>query len=90
MGTFYAEQLTRHGFGDDVKKIKEAWASGGSQAGTAAVSKKLNEELGYIGGVEGAVERLKEPEEAGADLHAVEIDAKDPREYEKIVAKLIG
>src|SRR3984957_15453916 len=33
MGTFYAEQLTRFGFGDDVRRIREAWASGGSTAG---------------------------------------------------------
>ncbi|HXW82813.1 MAG TPA: LLM class flavin-dependent oxidoreductase [Candidatus Binataceae bacterium] len=89
MGTFYAEQLTRMGFGDAVKQIKDAWASGGSQAGTAAVPKKLSEELGYIGGVEGAIERLHQQDEAGADLHPVEIDAKDPREFEKTVARLI-
>src|SRR5271154_1248636 len=41
MGTFYAEQLTRFGFGEDVRKIREAWAAGGSKAGTAAVSRRL-------------------------------------------------
>jgi hypothetical protein len=46
--------------------------------------------LGYIGGVEGAVERLKLQEEAGVDLHPVEIDASSPAEFEKIAAKLIG
>jgi alkanesulfonate monooxygenase SsuD/methylene tetrahydromethanopterin reductase-like flavin-dependent oxidoreductase (luciferase family) len=91
MGTFYSEQLTRFGFGNDVQTIKQAWDSGGAKAGTEAVPKKLLSELGYIGGVEGAVERLKAQEEAGVDLHPVEIDAgSDPAAFEKTVARLIG
>jgi hypothetical protein len=47
--------------------------------------------LGYIGGVEGAIERLKAQEEAGVDLHPVEIDAGGkPGEFEKTVARLLG
>jgi len=91
MGTFSSEQLTRFGFGDEVQKIKQAWDAGGSKAGTAALTPKMLGELGYIGGVEGAVERLKLQEEAGVDLHPVEIDAGgSPAEFEKTVAKLIG
>jgi alkanesulfonate monooxygenase SsuD/methylene tetrahydromethanopterin reductase-like flavin-dependent oxidoreductase (luciferase family) len=90
MGTFYSEQLTRFGFGDNVNQIKEAWNSGGAKAGTAAVSEKLMSELGYIGSVDGAVERLKAQEAAGVDLHPVEIDAPDAASYEKIVSKLVG
>jgi alkanesulfonate monooxygenase SsuD/methylene tetrahydromethanopterin reductase-like flavin-dependent oxidoreductase (luciferase family) len=91
MGTFYSEQLTRFGFGDDVRKIKQAWDSGGAKAGTAAVSPKLLTELGYIGGIEGALERLKLQEAAGVDLHPVEIDAgHDVAAFEKSVAQLIG
>jgi len=91
MGTFYSEQLTRFGFGDDVQKVKQAWDGGGSKAGTAALSPKLLGELGYIGGVEGAIERLKAQEEAGVDLHPVEIDAGGkPGEFEKTVARLLG
>jgi alkanesulfonate monooxygenase SsuD/methylene tetrahydromethanopterin reductase-like flavin-dependent oxidoreductase (luciferase family) len=91
MGTFYSAQLTRFGFGDDVGKIKQAWDSGGAKAGTAAVSPKLLTELGYIGGIEGAVERLKLQEAAGIDLHPVEIDVgHDVAAFEKTVAQLIG
>jgi len=91
MGTFYSEQLTRFGFGDEVQKVKQAWAAGGSEAGTAALSPKLLGELGYIGTVEGAIERLKAQEEAGVDLHPVEIDAGGkPGEFEKTVARLLG
>jgi len=89
MGTFYSEQLTRYGFGADVAKVKEAWDKGGAKEGTAAVSPKLLSELGYIGGLEDAVERLKAQDEAGVDLHPVEIDAASPAEFEKTVAKLL-
>jgi hypothetical protein len=73
----------------DVAKIKEAWASGGAKAGTAAASPKLLAELGYIGGIEGALERLKAQDEAGVDVHTVEIDASTPAEFEKITARLL-
>jgi alkanesulfonate monooxygenase SsuD/methylene tetrahydromethanopterin reductase-like flavin-dependent oxidoreductase (luciferase family) len=90
MGTFYAEQLTRMGFGDDVAKVKEAWNAGGSKAGSDAVSPKLLAELAYIGPVEGAVERLRAQDEAGVDLHPVDIDAGgSAAEFEKIVARLL-
>lgn len=91
MGTFYAEQLTRFGFGDDVRKIKEAWAQGGAKAAGAAVSPRLTQELAYIGDVEGAVERLKAQEEAGVDLHGVEVEAGgDSASFERTIATLIG
>ena len=53
MGTFYSEQLTRFGFGDEVRTIKQAWDSGGSKAGTEAVSPKMLSQLGYAGDVQG-------------------------------------
>ena len=91
MGTFYSEQLTRFGFGDEVRKVKQAWEAGGSKAGAAALSPKLLGELGYAGGVEGAIERLHAQDEAGVDLHPVEIDpGGKPGEFEKIVARLLG
>jgi hypothetical protein len=68
---------------------QEAWTAGGSKAGTEAVSEKLLTELGYIGGVEGAIERLKAQDEAGIDVHQVEIDATCPAEFERIVAQLL-
>jgi alkanesulfonate monooxygenase SsuD/methylene tetrahydromethanopterin reductase-like flavin-dependent oxidoreductase (luciferase family) len=89
MGTFYSEQLARYGFGAEVAKIKEAWDAGGSKAGIAAASNKLLNELGYIGGIEGAIERLKAQDEAGVDVHQVEIDASSPAEYERIVSRLL-
>ena len=78
------------GFGDDVAKVKEAWSAGGSKAGTDAVSPKILAELAYIGPVEGAVERLRAQDEAGVDLHPVDIDAGgSAAEFEKIVSRLL-
>lgn len=88
MGTFYAEQLTRFGFGDDVRKIREAWSAGGSKAGTEAVSRRLLDEMGYVGDLAGARERLAAEAEAGADLHRVEVDAADLAGYERTLAAL--
>jgi alkanesulfonate monooxygenase SsuD/methylene tetrahydromethanopterin reductase-like flavin-dependent oxidoreductase (luciferase family) len=90
MGTFYAEQLTRFGFGNEVNRIKEAWASGGAKAGTEAVAPKLVDEIGYVGDINGALERLAAQEEAGVDLHPVDVDATDLRAYEKTLATLAG
>jgi len=45
------------------------------------VSEKLLTELGHIGGIEGAIERLKAQDEAGVDLHQVEIEATNPAEF---------
>ena len=33
MGTFYAEQITRFGYGDQVNQIKEGWTAGGAPYG---------------------------------------------------------
>lgn len=89
MGTFYSEQLSRYGFGDDVARIKEAWDASGSKAGTAAAPAKLLDALGYIGGLEGAIERLQAQDDAGVDVHQVEIEASSPAEFERIVARLL-
>jgi len=89
MGTFYAEQLTRYGFGDEVNRIKEAWAAGGAKGGTEAVAPKLLGEIGYVGDARGALERLQRQDEAGVDLHPVEIEAgRDAHAFERTVQAL--
>ncbi|MGA2412026.1 MAG: LLM class flavin-dependent oxidoreductase [Candidatus Binataceae bacterium] len=91
MGTFYAEQLTRYGFGDEVSRIREAWASGGAKAGTEAVTPRMLDGMGYAGDIKGAIERLQAQEEAGADLHPVEVDAGgDAKAFERTLAALAG
>ena len=91
MGTFYAEQLTRYGFGDEVSGIREAWSSGGAKAGAEAVTPRMLAGMGYVGDIDGAIERLQAQEEAGVDLHPVEVDASgDPGTFERTLAALIG
>ncbi|MBF6558663.1 MAG: LLM class flavin-dependent oxidoreductase [Candidatus Binataceae bacterium] len=91
MGTFYADQLTRFGFGDEVKAIKEAWSAGGAMAATQAVAPRLLGEIGYVGDLSGAVDRLKAQAAAGADLHPVEVDAGSaPGAFARTLEALIG
>ena len=91
MGTYYAQQLTRFGFGGEVTRIKDAWAAGGSKAGTDAVTPALLEAMSYIGGVEAAIERLDAQIDAGADIHRVEVDmGPDTNAFERTLSKLVG
>ena len=89
MGTFYAAQLTRLGYGEAVETIKEAWA-GGSRAAGEAVPAQLVDATGCVGSVEAGIDRLQAQEECGVDLHHVNVQAENNREYERILAKLVG
>jgi len=89
MGTFYAAQLTRLGYGEVVETIKEAWA-GGSRAAGEAVPAQLVDATGCVGSVEAGIDRLQAQEECGVDLHHVNVQAENNREYERILAKLVG
>jgi hypothetical protein len=71
-----------------VRRIREAWASGGSKAGAEAVSRHLLDETGYAGDVVGARERLAAEAEAGADLFRVEVDAADVAAYQRTLEAL--
>ena len=89
MGTFYAAQLTRLGYGEAVETIEEAWA-GGSRAAAEAVPAQLVDTTGCVGSVEAGIGRLQAQEECGVDLHHVNVQAENNREYERILAKLVG
>lgn len=89
MGTFYAEQLTRHGYGETVQAVKKAWEAG-SGAATAAVSAALIDAVSCVGSVEAGIERLQAQEASGVDIHTVHVDTQDPREYEQTLVKLVG
>ncbi len=91
MGTFYSTQLTRYGFGDEVKKIKQAWDARDAKAATAAVSPRMLNEMCYVAephDLGGARERLAAQEAAGATLHRIEIVERDPAAFAKIVETL--
>ena len=89
MGTFYAAQLTRLGYGEAVETVKEAWA-GGSRAAGEAVPVQLVDATGCVGSVEAGIDRLQAQEECGVDLHHVNVQAENNREYGRILTKLVG
>mgnify|MGYP001079023767 FL=1 len=89
MGAFYAAQLTRLGYGDAVETIKKAW-EGGSQLAGEAVPYQLVDATGCVGSVEEGIERLQAQEESGVDLHHVNVQADNDKEYGQILAKLVG
>jgi alkanesulfonate monooxygenase SsuD/methylene tetrahydromethanopterin reductase-like flavin-dependent oxidoreductase (luciferase family) len=67
MGTFYAEQLTRHGYGDAVQAVKKGW-EGGSRAATEAVPANLLDAISYVGSVDARIARFQAQEESGVDI----------------------
>lgn len=89
MGTFYAEQLTRHGYGEAVQAVKKAW-EGSSRAAAEAVPGNLIDVTGCAGSVEACIERLQAQTESGVDVHTAHVDAQDNREYEQALARLVG
>ena len=89
MGTFYAAQLTRLGYGETVETVKKAWA-GGSRAAGEAVPAQLVDATGCVGSVEAGIDRLQAQAECGVDLHHVNVQAENNTEYERILAKLVG
>lgn len=89
MGTFYAEQLTRHGYGDAVQAVKKGWEAG-SRAAVEAIPADLLNATSYAGSVDACIERLQAQAESGVDIHSVHVDASDNREYEQMLRKLVG
>jgi alkanesulfonate monooxygenase SsuD/methylene tetrahydromethanopterin reductase-like flavin-dependent oxidoreductase (luciferase family) len=89
MGTFYAAQLTRLGYGDTVEAVKKGWDLG-SRAAAEAVSADLLNAVSCAGSVEACIDRLQAQEENGADIHSVSVDTADNREYEQTLRKLVG
>jgi F420-dependent oxidoreductase-like protein len=89
MGTFYSEQLTRHGYGEAVQAVKKGWEAG-SRAAAEAVPVDLINATNWAGPVESCIERLQEQEANGVDIHSVHVDAQNNREYEQLLKKLVG
>lgn len=88
MGVYYAKQLERFGFVDEVAAVKEAWKDG-SAAAIAAIPPAMRKRLGMVGDVEECRERLAAEAEAGANIHRINIATDDPKEYARIVERLL-
>ncbi|GIW40937.1 MAG: FMN-dependent monooxygenase [Candidatus Binatia bacterium] len=89
MGVYYARQLERFGFADEVARIREAWKDG-SAAAAAAVPEDMRRRLVTVGDVEECRERIEEEARAGATIHRVSIPTDDAREYEKTLERLLA
>jgi alkanesulfonate monooxygenase SsuD/methylene tetrahydromethanopterin reductase-like flavin-dependent oxidoreductase (luciferase family) len=88
MGVYYAKQLERFGFVDEVAAVKNAWKDG-SAAAIAAIPSPMRKRLGMVGDVEECRERIAAEAEAGADIHRINIATDDVKEYERIVGQLL-
>lgn len=90
MGRFYYEQVSRLGYADEAAAIRRAWDEGGAAAGTAAITPEMQDQFGFAGSVEAAIDRMEEAEAAGVNLHSVSVDAESPQEAAKLFERLVG
>ena len=88
MGVYYAKQLERFGFVDEVAAVKDAWKDG-SAAAIAAIPSAMRKRLGTVGDVEECRERLAAEAEAGADIHRINVATDDVKEYAQTVERLL-
>lgn len=66
MGVYYAQMLTRHGYGAEVQAVQEAWKQG-MQSAVAAVSPELLEATSIIGTPKQVVTKLDQWVASGVD-----------------------
>jgi alkanesulfonate monooxygenase SsuD/methylene tetrahydromethanopterin reductase-like flavin-dependent oxidoreductase (luciferase family) len=88
MGVYYARQLERLGFTDEVALVKEAWKNGAAAA-AAAVPEAMRKRLGCVGDVGECRERLAAEAEAGVTVHRVNVATDDDREFGKALEALL-
>jgi len=89
MGTYYYEMLERHGYEEEVKKVKEGWAARDPRAAAAGVSDRLLEQTAIVGPVESCAEQLNERRALGVDLPIINMVGKDGSEMGKILEALL-
>ena len=90
MGVFYSRMLTRNGYGEQVQKAQEAWASK-DQAGTlAAITDDMLSETAIYGSLEDCKIQLEERYQAGVDMPIVAMPQGGPRDVEKVIGTLIN
>jgi F420-dependent oxidoreductase-like protein len=89
MGVYYARQLERFGFADEVAAVTAAWQNG-SSAAAAAVPEPMRRRLGTAGDIAACRERLAAEAEAGADIHRVHVATDDAREFGRTLEQLLA
>ncbi|MFN8638527.1 MAG: LLM class flavin-dependent oxidoreductase [Dehalococcoidia bacterium] len=90
MGDGYYNQFAQRGFRDMADAVRAAWAEGGSKAGAEAVPPEFAEQMFFAGPPEACAEHLDELEEAGFNLHSVQIAERDPAKRASIYRTLVG
>jgi F420-dependent oxidoreductase-like protein len=90
MGTFYYEMLTRNGFGDEVAKIRDAWASRDPKGAAAAVSDRMLDQTAIVGPLDKCKEELDERRALGMDLPIVQMPGADAAEMGRILERLLA
>lgn len=89
MGVYYARQLERFGFVDEVAAVRKAWESG-SAAALEAVPENLRTRLGTVGDIDECRERIAAARAAGATIQRVNVLTDDDREYAATLGKLLA
>lgn len=91
MGVFYHRHVSRLGYSSIANAVRDAWASGGSSAGAAAVPPEFQQALTLVtDSIEAARERFAAEEAAGIHLHSVNVDLDDAAARRKVYESLAG
>ena len=90
MGDFYYEHFCRMGYQAEADAVRKAWAEGGSGAGAQALPAELVAQMGTAGDVGRCIEALDEAEEAGFQVHGVNVAERDPAKRGEIYRQLVG
>lgn len=90
MGVYYARQLERFGFEEEVATVRRAWESG-SAAAMESVPEAMRRRLGTVGDVEECRERLAAQQAAGAAIHRISVaGADDTRHFARTLERLLA
>ncbi|GAC1568709.1 MAG: LLM class F420-dependent oxidoreductase [Ktedonobacteraceae bacterium] len=88
MGVYYAQMLTRNGFGKEVEAVQQAWKSG-MQTAIEAVTPELLDATSIVGTPEEMVARLDQWVAAGVDEPIVAMPAGTPDQAGPKLASLM-
>lgn len=89
MGSFYYEMLTRNGFGDEVEKIRAAWANRDARGAAEAVSDRMLDQTAVVGPLDRCRDEIEERRALGMDLPIIGMPGKDAVEMGHILEQLL-
>jgi F420-dependent oxidoreductase-like protein len=90
MGTYYYEMLERHGFEDEVAKVKAGWAARDPKAAAAGVSDRMLDQTAVVGPLERCRDELDERRALGVDLPLLPMPGRDAIEMGRILETLLA